>query len=161
MNFSVRNGFALIAVSAFGLVAFGLVIQEIYKLHPCPLCIFQRLLYIVIGLLALVAVAFPAARKVWGAALILISAGGLATATYQSWLQQAQDASKECGYGEPSLIEQLVDWLGMQWSDMFMATGFCSSKEWVFLQLSIANWSIVCFAAYLAFALWLALRRLG
>lgn len=39
---------------------------------------------------------------------------------------------------------------------MFMATGFCSSKEWVFLHLSMANWSALCFFAFLLAAAWLA-----
>jgi disulfide bond formation protein DsbB len=46
----------------------------------------------------------------------------------------------------PNLIERLVDWLGMQWPSMFLATGFCTSKEWVFLRLSMANWSMLIFA---------------
>ena len=47
----------------------------------------------------------------------------------------------------------------MQWPTMFMATGFCSSKEWVFLGLSIANWSAFGFAAFFGVAVWLLFRR--
>ena len=159
MRLSMRSSFALMAIAAASLVAVSLILSELLKLHPCPLCIFQRLLYIVIAIVALAGVALPGGRRVWAGLAGLTAAGGMATALYQSGLQLAPEVSKECGFGEPTLIEQLVDWLGMQWPAMFMATGFCSSKEWVFLGLSIANWSIVCFAALLLFSGWLLLRR--
>jgi disulfide bond formation protein DsbB len=49
-------------------------------------------------------------------------------------------------FGEPTLIEQIVDWFGVRWPAMFMATGFCSSKDWLFLGLSMANWSVPLFS---------------
>ncbi|MEF8721533.1 MAG: disulfide bond formation protein B [Candidatus Accumulibacter delftensis] len=57
-----------------------------------------------------------------------------------------------CGFGEPTVIEQIVNWFGVRWPDLFLATGFCSSKDWVFLGLSMANWSIVCFLAVMVAA---------
>lgn len=147
------------AVSSAGLVAVGLVIGEIYRLQPCPLCIFQRLLYIVVVLLALGGAVLPGWRRGWGALTVMTAAGGLGTALYQSWLQLAPDVSRECGFGEPTLIERWVDWLGMQWPAMFMATGFCSSKDWLFLGLSMANWSAVCFSGFLLLSAWLLFRR--
>jgi disulfide bond formation protein DsbB len=95
-----------------------------------------------------------------GCAAGLTAAGGVATAAYQSWLQYLPEVSMECGFGEPTVIEQIVDWFGVRWPAMFMATGFCSSKDWLFLGLSMANWSVVCFLAFLAAAVWLLLRRI-
>lgn len=59
------------------------------------------------------------------------------------------------------LIERIVDWFGVRWPAMFMASGFCSSKDWVFLGLSMANWSVLCFFAFLVAALWLSLPVKG
>lgn len=159
MKLSTRVGFGVLAALAAGLVAGGLVIGEMLRLNPCPLCIFQRLMYLLVALFALGGVFWPGGRRWWGVSTGALALGGLATAAYQSWLQLAVEASNECGFGEPSLIERLVDWLGMQWPAMFMATGFCSSKEWVFLGLSMANWSVLCFAALAAGAAALAFRR--
>ena len=159
MRLSTSSEFGLIAVASAGLVVAGLVLGELFNLHPCPLCIFQRVLYLVIAIFALGGALLPGWRSLWGGLLGLTAGGGMATSLYQSWLQFAPDVSKECGFGEPTLIEQLVDWLGMQWPAMFMATGFCSSKEWVFLGLSMANWSIVCFFGFLLLAGWLLLKR--
>lgn len=159
MRLSTRSELGLMAISSAGLVISGFIIGELYKLHPCPLCIFQRLLYIVVAIFALVGVALPRWHRGWAALTGLTAAGGIATALYQSWLQLAPEVSKACGFGEPTLIEQLVDWLGMQWPTLFMATGFCSSKEWVFLGLSMANWSILCFAGLLLLSAWLLFKR--
>jgi len=160
MSLSLRASFALLALAAVGLTLAGWSIGELMKLQACPLCIFQRLLYLLIGLLALAGVLFPGARRLWGALLAVTAAGGVATAAYQSWLQYLPEASMECGFGEPTLIERIVDWFGVRWPAMFMATGFCSSKDWLFLGLSMANWSVVCFLAFLAAAVWLLLRRI-
>ena len=74
-------------------------------------------------------------------------------------MQYAPQLATECGFGDPTLTEQLINWLGVKWPAMFMVTGFCTNKEWVFLGLSLANWSGVCFLLLFAFALRLLLRR--
>jgi disulfide bond formation protein DsbB len=159
MRCSVRGVFAFLALASAGLVAVGWGLGEWLRLNPCPLCIFQRLLYLVFACLALGGVLRPVWSRLWSALLALTAAGGLATAVYQSWLQFAAEPALECGFGPPNLIEQLVDWLGMQWPTMFMATGFCSSKEWVFLGLSMAVWSGLCFLVLLLAALGVFLKR--
>ena len=152
MRLSLRACFGLLALAAIGLTIAGWWIGEWMRLQPCPLCIFQRLLYLLIALLALAGMLMPAWPRLWGLLLALTAAGGLATAAYQSWLQYLPDTSMECGLGDPTLIEQIVDWFGMRWPAMFMATGFCTSKDWLFLGLSMAVWSGLCFLAFLVAA---------
>ena len=159
MRVSLRACFGLLALAAIGLTLAGWWIGEWMRLQPCPLCIFQRLLYLLIALLALAGMLMPAWSRLWGLLLALTAAGGLATAAYQSWLQYLPDASMECGLGDPTLIEQIVDWFGMRWPAMFMATGFCTSKDWLFLGLSMAVWSGLCFLAFLVAAGMLLARR--
>jgi len=142
----VRAWFATLALGVFGLVAAGMELQHLLRLAPCPLCIFQRLLYLVIGLVALAGVMLPGGRLLWSAMIAALAAGGVAVAGYQSWMQAFPLLATECGYSDPNLIERLVDWLGMQWPDLFLATGFCTSREWEFLGLSMANWSLLVFA---------------
>ena len=57
----------------------------------------------------------------------------MAVAGYQTWMQAFPHLATECGYSDPNAIERLVDWLGMQWPSLFLATGFCTSREWEFL----------------------------
>lgn len=159
MKLSPRIGFALIAVTSSALVIAGLVIGEWMRINPCPLCIFQRVLYLTVAVFAILGVALPGARRLWAVLIALSTSGGLATALYQTWMQLYPEQATQCGYGEPNLIEQLVDWLGMQWSYMFMATGFCSTRENI-LGLSMANWSILCFSMLLGASVVTAMQRL-
>lgn len=155
----VRAWFATLALAAVGLVAVGMELQNLLRLAPCPLCIFQRLLYLVIGAIALVGAFLPGARLAWGGLVGLTALGGFAVAAYQSWMQAFPELATECGYAEPNAIEKLVDLLGMQWPSLFLATGFCTSRDWVFLGLSMANWSALVFPTFALFALWAASRK--
>lgn len=155
---TVRQACLLVLVAALGLVGAGLVIGEWMRLNPCPLCIFQRVLYLVVAFWGLCGLAIPRARRLWGSLLALTAAGGMATAIYQTWMQLNPEVAVACGSGQPNLIELFVDWLGVQWPYMFMATGFCTSKE-VILGLTMANWSIGCFGAFLLIGLWIGFAR--
>ena len=148
----LRAWFATLALGTLGLVALGLELQQLYRLAPCPFCIFQRLLYIVIGLVALLGLVLPVGRLLWAALIAALAAGGAAVAGYQSWMQAFPHLATECGYSDPTLIERLVDWLGMQWPGLFLATGFCTSREWEFLGLSMANWSFLVFVGIVGYA---------
>jgi disulfide bond formation protein DsbB len=155
----VRAWFAALALGMFGLVAVGIELQYLLRLAPCPLCIFQRLLYIVVGLVALAGVLRPGGRLPWSLLIAALALGGMAVAGYQSWMQAFPHLVTECGYSDPNLIERLVDWLGMQWPALFLATGFCTSREWEFLGLSMANWSLLVFAGIVGYAMLLATRK--
>lgn len=155
----VRAWFAALALGAFGLVAAGMELQNLVRLAPCPLCIFQRVLYIVIGLVALLGAVAPAGRLLWGALIGLTATGGVAVAGYQTWMQAFPHLATECSYSDPNAIERLVEWLGMQWPSWFLATGFCSGRDWEFLGLSLANWSLLTFAGIAGYATLLVVRK--
>jgi disulfide bond formation protein DsbB len=109
---------------------------------------------------ALGGVLWPAGRLLWSMLIGLLALLGMGVASYQTWMQAFPHLATECSYTDPNLIERLVDWLGMQWPSLFLATGFCTSKEWVFLGLSMANWSLVVFAGIAGLAALIFLRRL-
>jgi disulfide bond formation protein DsbB len=147
------------AVSACLVVA-SLVLTVWLKLHPCPLCIFQRLLFMIMGALALVGFLgsrHPAGRAAGGLAL-LTALSGAGVAGYQVWLQAQPAAMFTCGGADPDLIERLVDWLGQRLPSLFLATGICGDKELLILGYSLAVWSLAAFAASAAVSLWALLR---
>jgi disulfide bond formation protein DsbB len=145
-----------IALGAAGLAIGSLVLTAWLDLHPCHLCIFQRLLFMLIGLLALGAMLFRRwpARAVLGSVVIGLAAAGLGVAVYQSWLQLQPPDAVSCVGGQPGLIERAVEWLGQQAPSVFLATGFCEEEELVILGLSLANWAAASFAAVLLAAGW-------
>ena len=147
-----RAWFATLALGMLGLVVFALGLQQMLRLAPCPFCIFQRLLYLVIGLVALFGALLPAGRQLWAALIAALATAGALVAAYQTWMQAFPHLATECNYTDPNLIERLVDWLGMQWPALFLATGFCTSREWEFLSLSMANWSLLLFVGIVGYA---------
>ncbi|MGQ9686663.1 MAG: disulfide bond formation protein B [Thiobacillaceae bacterium] len=145
----------LTALAAAGLVVASLVLTAWLDLHPCHLCIFQRLLFMKIAALALVAGFLPGRwRELAGALTLPLSGLGVGVAGYQSWLQAQPPGSISCVGGEAGLIERLVEWLGQRLPELFLATGFCEETELVLLGLSLTNWALVSFAAFLFIALW-------
>ena len=155
----VRAWFSALALGAFGAVAGGMELQNLVRLAPCPLCIFQRLVYMVIGLVALLGAIAPAGRLLWSVLIALLAAGGAAVAGYQTWMQAFPHLATECSYSDPNAIERLVDWLGMAWPSLFLATGFCAGRDWEFLGLSLANWSLLISAGIAGYAALLFVRR--
>jgi disulfide bond formation protein DsbB len=147
-----RAWFATLGLGCLGLVAVGMELQNLLRLAPCPLCIFQRLLYMVIGCLGLLGWAVPAGRLLWSALTVGLAGLGFGVAAYQTWMQAYPHLAPECSFTDPNAIEQLVDWLGMQMPSLFLATGFCTSRDWEFLGMSMANWSVVVFAGIVVYA---------
>lgn len=159
MRISDRLAFGGLAIVSLGLLASGLTLGEVFRLQPCYWCNFQRLLYMALAWVGLCGALFPGWRRLWGALGALAAFGGILAAGKQSWMQYAPQDAVECGFGDPTLIERLVDWLGRLWPSMFMVTGLCKEKDWVFLGLSLANWSGLCFFALLCAFLWLLVRK--
>ena len=74
----VRAWFAVLTLGVFGLVAVSMELQQMLRLAPCPLCIFQRLLYLAIGLEALAGVLLPGGRLLWSVLIAALALGGVA-----------------------------------------------------------------------------------
>lgn len=133
-------------MGCLGLVAVGMELQVLWRLAPCPLCIFQRVLYLAIGIVGLLGFLWPVGRMLWAGLIGGLGLFGFGVAAYQSWMQAYPELANECGGVNQNLIERFVDWLGMQWPDWFLATGFCTSREWELFGLSMANQSAIVFA---------------
>ncbi len=146
--FSPRGLITATGLASVGLVGGGVVLAQTMNLAACPLCILQRMLYLLLALEALLA--WPLARS---PAVIRIAAGfmaataatGASIAAYQTWLQRfAKGVS--CTADQP-WWEGFVNWAGSQWPLLFEASGLCSEAGWKFLGLSIAEWSLVAFSS--------------
>ena len=76
----------LISVLSFSSVALALVSQYAFDMQPCAWCVFQRLLYVLIGVIAIGAtLAHPtrARLKVGSASILAIAIAGVLSALYQ------------------------------------------------------------------------------
>lgn len=157
--FTPRGLFAATGLGAAGLVAGGLVLAHTMNLAACPLCILQRMLYLLLAFEAAAAWFLAGARwpRLAAALVMAVSAAtGAGIAAYQTWLQRfAKGVS--CTADQP-WWEHFVNWAGSQWPLMFEASGLCSEAGWKFLGLSIAEWSLVAFSSMTIAMLAAALR---
>ncbi len=155
-----RRVFALIGLVCVAMLAFGLYLQHVVGLEPCPMCIVQRYALVVVAVLAGLAAATRAKGLQIGAGLLLLlSAGfGAFVAARQSWLQWYPPEIATCGRDFYGMIETFP--LQRAIPMIFKGSGDCTKIDWTFLGGSIANWSFVSFAAIalLALALLLAQR---
>lgn len=139
-----RRTYLVIALVTLGLLGVGLYMQHIVGLQPCPLCIFQRIAFLAVGLLAaLAAVIAPRKAARWIGVLVLLAAlTGLGIAARHVWLQ-ANPEGLACGPGLETMLENFP--LTQVLPKVFRGGGDCAEKGWVFLGLSIAGWSLVWF----------------
>ena len=160
--FTPRGLFAATGLVAVGLVAGGMYLQQTLNLAACPLCILQRMLYLLVALEAIAAwmlagAAQPIAlRRAAALVMAATTSTGAGIAAYQTWLQRwAKGVS--CTADQP-WWESFVNWAGSQWPLMFEASGLCSEAGWKFLGLSIAEWSLIAFTS-MTIAMVIALLR--
>jgi disulfide bond formation protein DsbB len=155
---SPRRVFALPLATGVGLVGGGLILASLLNLAACPLCIIQRMLYLLVSALALFGLLAPRAGRIAAGLLLLAASGtGVFVAAYQVWLQRFAKG-ETCAAAE-AWWERLVDWAGEQVPWLFQGNGLCSDPAWKFLGLSIADWSMVIFAGLSLYAIHALLRQ--
>jgi protein dithiol:quinone oxidoreductase len=83
-----RWRFAFVAVASLGAVAAALVSQHVYGMDPCPWCVLERLLFVAIGIFALLGLAWPrpAGSRVAGTFALLLAVSGFAAAMWQHFV---------------------------------------------------------------------------
>ncbi len=158
---SVRQALLLVCVGSIGLLAYGLYLQHVVGLDPCPMCIVQRYALVLVALLAgLAAAVRNRGLHLGGLLLIILSAGfGAFVAARQSWLQWYPPEVASCGRDFYGMIETFP--LQRVIPMIFKGGGDCAKVDWTFLGGSIANWSFLCFVAVTVVAVMLItqLRR--
>ena len=152
---SRRLPFTLICAAAVALLAFGYFLQFYSAQDPCPLCIFQRVCFFAIALVAGIA-ALHGARlggaSVYCGMISLLAITGASIAGRQVWLQHLPaDQVPECGPGLDFLWETYPAFEAI--SKALRGTGDCARVDWTFLSLSIAEWSLLFFLSFLIAAL--------
>ncbi len=154
-----RRVFQLIGLVCVAMLAFGLYLQHVVGLEPCPMCIVQR--YALVGVLLFAlwgAVSAGRAGQAVAAVLLLLSAGfGAFVAARQSWLQWYPPEIATCGRDFYGMIETFP--LQRAIPLIFKGSGDCTKVDWTFLGGSIANWSFVAFVGLSMLALALLLAR--
>lgn len=149
---------ALVSLACVALLSFGLYLQHGVGLEPCPMCIVQRYVMVLLACLAAVGVVWSGRRVslVVGAGLTLLGVAGAYVAARQSWLQWYPPEVVSCGRDFYGMIETFP--LKRAIPMIFKGGGDCSAVDWTLWGGSIANWSFVCFVGMSLLALLTTVR---
>jgi disulfide bond formation protein DsbB len=148
-------------IACAGLMSFALYAQYTMYLDPCPLCVFQRIAVISIGILFLIATLHNPGGwggRVYALLIGLAAADGAAVAARHLWLQSLPpDEVPTCGPGLDYIMESfpLLDAMGM----IFKGSGECAEIHWQFLGLSMPGWTLIWFIGFGVVGVWNNLRR--
>jgi len=156
----LRVAFALGALACALLLAAAYYLQYFQGQEPCPLCLVQRVFYLIAGI-AFLAGAIHGPKStgaaVYSALAMLSALGGLATAARQVYLQHLPpDQVPACGPDLPFMLENFP--ISRTLTFLVRGSGQCAEVNWRFLGLSIAEWSLICFSGFIVYALWIAVR---
>ena len=155
-----RRTLAVLAAACVAMLAFGMYLQHVVGLEPCPMCIVQR--YALFGVAIAAGLASLRPQKLWwkswSAVGIVFAVFGAFTAARQSWLQWNPPEFATCGRDFYGIVESYS--FSRALPMIFKGSGDCAAVDWTFLGGSIANWSFVWFVAFGLAMLWLLVRAM-
>lgn len=147
------------AAASFAAVGVALVAQHQFGVKPCPWCVLQRGLFLLIGAFSLLGWLVQARRGLRQAALVVVlvlCAAGLTAAVFQHEVA-SQNAS--CALG---LADKIVTALNLEelWPSVFMITANCAeAAAYRLLGLPYEVWSGLLFAGLAALGVVVLGRR--
>ena len=149
---SARRFHGLVAITAFGLLGVAFYMEYQMGLEPCPLCMFQRIMFFMIGVLSLISAlgANVSWQRKMSWPIVVFSIFGAALAIRHLYLQNLPtDELPACLPGLSYMFE-VFPWQEILQA-MVMGTGECGDVVWTFLGLSIPGWtsgSLCCHGAF-------------
>jgi disulfide bond formation protein DsbB len=158
---SARICNALLALVALLAMLVALYLQHYQGLEPCPLCVFQRVAVIGVGVVAVIAAVHgPQAwgQRVYAGVMALSALAGVVVAGRHVWLQHLPaDQVPSCGPGLDFWIAALPWQQVVQ--QVFQGSGECAKVDWTLLGLSLPMWTLMLFVGLLLAALVQLVRR--
>lgn len=153
-----RRVLALVSLACVAMLAFGLYLQHVVGLEPCPMCIVQRYALVLVAVVAgITAIAKSRSLLMAGSGVMVLLAGfGAFVAARQSFLQWYPPEIASCGRDFYGMIETFP--LKRAIPMIFKGSGDCTKIDWTFLGGSIANWSFLCFVGIALVGLLLVAR---
>ena len=152
MKLTQRLALVALALVSLGAVGLALISQHVYGMQPCPWCILQRVIFVLIALLLLIA-AFLPGRGLFVGLSVLAALAGIAAALYQHFVAAKSDS---CNL---TLADKIVSGLGLDkaWPDVFEVRASCADAAIDLLHLPYEFWSLALYVL-LAVAAIVALR---
>lgn len=161
MQLTPRTGNAIGALACAALMAYALYAQHVLGLEPCPLCIFQRVGVIALGIVFLLAALHgpgAAGRRGYAVLVLLASGAAAGVAGRHLWLQSLPpERVPACGPGLDYMLESFPFTEVLQ--TVLSGSGECATVDWRFLGLAMPAWVLIDVVAIGALGVWNNLRR--
>jgi disulfide bond formation protein DsbB len=145
-----RIWYLLVALACAAMLGYGYYLQHVMFLDPCPLCIFQRLVFLWIGAIALVAAIHgpgPVGNRIYGGLLCIGGLVGIGIAWRHVWLQGLPpDEVPECGMGLNYMLDTMPFLQVLE--QVLRGSGECAEVSWRFLGLSMPGWTLFWYAVF-------------
>jgi protein dithiol:quinone oxidoreductase len=146
-NRRLANGIGFLICAA--LMAYALYAQHVLGLAPCPLCIFQRVAVISVGVLFLIAALHnpgTTGGRIYGGLMLLAVACGIGIAGRHVWIQaQPPGTVPACGADLNFLMDIMPITQVVQ--KVLTGSGECGTVDWAFLGLSMPWWVLISLVA--------------
>ena len=132
------------------MLSYALYVQHVDFIDPCPLCVFQRMVYVWIGAIALLAcIHNPGPRGYWVYGILLSLGGliGISIAGRHLWLQSLPaDQVPDCGMALNYMLDTMP--LLQVLREVLYGSGECAEVYWTFLGLSMPGWTFVWYIVF-------------
>jgi protein dithiol:quinone oxidoreductase len=156
-----RPGNALGFLACAALMAYALYAQHVLGLEPCPLCIFQRIAVIALGVVFVIAAVHdpgPRGARLYGVLLGLTALVGTLISARHIWIQaQPPGTVAACGADLDYLLEIMP--VTEVVTKVLTGSGECGKVDWTLLGLSMPWWVLISFVVLGAFGVLLNFRR--
>ncbi|NUU04430.1 disulfide bond formation protein B [Herbaspirillum robiniae] len=140
---SSKSVFLLVALVCIALLGFAMYLQIVEEMQPCPLCVIQRYMFVLVAAFSLIAYFMPAPARRGSAGLGLLAAlGGAGTAIWHLYVKAHPGVSCTTDPLETAL-NQLPT--AKAFPQMFTADGFCSAPWPPVFGLQIPTWALIWF----------------
>ena len=148
---SIRKTYLIALSLVILLLVLAAYLQAYDGITPCPLCLLQRLMLVLLGCIFCLGTAFnlnKVGQFMTSQFACLIAGLGCVLAGRQVWLQHLPVSQKgDCGASLEYMLHMLP--LHEIFKEVFAGSAECSRVEWQFLNLSLAEWSLFGFSVLL------------
>jgi protein dithiol:quinone oxidoreductase len=143
---------ALLILTLCGALLFGaLVMEHVFAMVPCPLCLMQRIWFFAAGLFAVAGLLHDPRWGIYPLLSLISALIGGGFSVRQLYLQSLPaDQVPACGPDINYMIDAFP--LSDVLAAMTRGTGDCAAVTWSFLGVSIPGWALLGFAVIAALA---------
>lgn len=151
-NMTIRHTNIIAFFLCIALLTAAYYFQYVQLLEPCPLCLIQRFVVLVLAMLFLLGIQLRRQLYVGiqSSLVMIVAIAGMVVAGRKVWLElHPSDVFLSCTPGLEYMVENFP--FHQTINLLFQGDGDCSITDWVFLGLSMSSWVFLFFLAFAIF----------